>query len=208
MRVIRFFFSSAYDERMKRIVIVQGHPDPSADRYCHALADAYVRGAQEAGHDVTRVAVGSMAFDFVRSASAWQQGEPAPEILSIQESLASADHLVIVYPLWLGDVPAMLKAFLEHLFRPHFAGHDFTRRSFTSRPLKGKSARVVVTMGMPAWFYNWYFRKHSVKSLERNILGMLGFSPIGESIIGSVENSKRSRSRWLRRMESYGRNAS
>lgn len=192
---------------MKRIVIVQGHPDPSAERYGHALAEAYARGAQANGHDVTRVAIGSMGFDFVRSAAAWQQSDPAPEILSIQESLAAADHLVIVYPLWLGDVPAMLKAFLEHLFRPHFAGREFTFHSFLQRPLKGKSARIVVTMGMPAWFYRWYFRKHSLASLERNILGMLGFAPVRTSIIGSVESSTRCRARWLKRMESYGRTA-
>ena len=44
--------------------------------------------------------------------------------------------------------------------------------------LGGRSARVVVTMGMPALVYRWYFRAHSVKSLERNILGFVGIAPI------------------------------
>ena len=39
-------------------------------------------------------------------------------------------------------------------------------------------------MGMPALVYRWYFRAHSVKSLERNILGFVGIAPVHETLIG------------------------
>jgi putative NADPH-quinone reductase len=42
-------------------------------------------------------------------------------------------------------------------------------------------------MGVPASFYRWYFRAHSIKSLERNILKFCGILPIRLSIVGSVE---------------------
>jgi hypothetical protein len=35
----------------KRIVIIRGHPDPGGNHFCHALAQAYVKGATEAGHE-------------------------------------------------------------------------------------------------------------------------------------------------------------
>ena len=35
-----------------RITIIDGHPDPSKERFCHALASAYADGATQAGHDV------------------------------------------------------------------------------------------------------------------------------------------------------------
>ncbi|MDO8251332.1 MAG: NAD(P)H-dependent oxidoreductase, partial [Rhodoferax sp.] len=53
--------------------------------------------------------------------------------------------------------------------------------------LTGRSARLVVTMGMPALLYRWYFRAHSVKNLERNILGFVGISPVNETLIGMVD---------------------
>ena len=45
---------------------------------------------------------------------------------------------------------------------------------FDKKVLSDRSARVVVMMGMPAVINRWYFRAHSIKSLERNILGFVG----------------------------------
>jgi putative NADPH-quinone reductase len=74
--------------------------------------------------------------------------------------------------------------------------------------LIGKSARIVVTMGMPALVYRWYFGAHSLKSLERNILGLCGIGPIKESLIGMIEaKDPTKRQRWLARMSDLGREA-
>ena len=106
-------------------------------------------------------------------------------------------------------MPAMLKGFLEQVARPGFA---FERESggptFTKKDLKGRSARVVVTMGMPALIYRWYFRAHSVKSLERNILGFVGISPVHKTLIGMVGNFKADDGgRWLEKMRRLGQRA-
>ncbi len=45
-------------------------------------------------------------------------------------------------------------------------------------------------MGMPALVYRWYFRAHSVRSLERNILGFVGIAPVNETLIGLTGNMK------------------
>jgi putative NADPH-quinone reductase len=71
--------------------------------------------------------------------------------------------------------------------------------------LKGKSARIVVTMGMPAFFYRWYFRAHSLKSLERNILAFCGIAPIKTSLIGMVDGGDGAkREKWLAKMRALG----
>jgi putative NADPH-quinone reductase len=92
--------------------------------------------------------------------------------------------------------------------RPGFAFAAAERNGFPRKLLKGKSARIIVSMGMPAFFYRWYFRAHSLKSLERNILGFCGIGPIRASIIGMVDAmGQEKRDRWLARVQELGRRA-
>lgn len=112
--------------------------------------------------------------------------------------------MLLIYPLWLGDLPAVLKGFLEQVFRPGFTGENTTKGKLATRPLKGKSARIVVTMGMPAFFYRWFFRAHSLKNLTRNVLGFCGIGPIKTSLIGTVEGSETKRREWLDKMRELG----
>ncbi|MDZ7842433.1 MAG: NAD(P)H-dependent oxidoreductase [Gammaproteobacteria bacterium] len=188
------------------VVVIDGHPDPAADRLCHALADAYVKGAESAGHPVEIVRLADLDIPFLRTADDFNNQQPGPEIRRVQDAIESAGHIVLVYPLWLGTMPAMLKAFIEQLFRPGFAFGGEGEKSMWSGRLKGRSARVVVTMGMPAFVYRWFFRAHSLKSLERNILKFCGIKPVRETLLGMVDSaSDEKRGRWLRTMHELGR---
>ncbi len=192
----------------KRIVIIQGHPDRSPERFCRVLADAYRKGAQKAGHEVRTIDVAALRFELLRSLSEWQSSAPSSDILLAQDDIRWAEHLVFVYPLWLGGMPALLKGFLEQVARPGFAVPDLENaKGFPPEGhLKGRSARIVITMGMPAFVYRWYFGAHSLKSLERNILKFVGIKPIRESLVGMVgAKSDEGRKRWLAKMEALGR---
>lgn len=171
----------------QRIVIIQGHPDAVTRHLGHALEDAYAQGAQAAGHEVRHVSVAQLDFPLLRSQQAWEAGTLPPALAPAQADIAWAQHLVLFFPLWLGDMPAVLKGFLEQVARPGFAFNAEGDNPYAIKGLKGRSARVVVTMGMPALLYRWYFRAHSVKSLERNILGFVGISPVNETLIGMVD---------------------
>lgn len=169
----------------KRIAIIDGHPDPDGDRYCHALAGAYASGAAEGAHAVKRITVAELDVPLLRSQCDWDHGATTNALGAAQRDIAWASHLVIIYPLWLGSMPAMLKAFFEQVFRPGFAIEPDPSKMW-AKLLTGRSARVVVTMGMPAWMYRWYFFAHSLKSLERNILAFVGIGPIKETLIGGI----------------------
>jgi putative NADPH-quinone reductase len=189
----------------KNIVIIQGHPDPAGNRLCHALADAYAKGAAEAGHNVSRIAVAILDFPLLRTKEDFEKGTVPLTLAPAQHVIRAADHLVFVYPLWLGTLPALLKGFLEQIFRPGIA-FTMTPKGGLVRHLKGKSARIVVTMGMPALFYRWYFGAHGLKSFERSILKWCGVSPIRETLFGLVESSSdKKRRSWLERMTALGR---
>jgi putative NADPH-quinone reductase len=57
--------------------------------------------------------------------------------------------------------------------------------------MRGRSARVIVTMGMPALIYRWYYGAHGLKNLKRNILRFVGFAPVRDTVVGSVVTRSR-----------------
>jgi putative NADPH-quinone reductase len=189
----------------RRIAILQGHPDPAGGHFIHALARAYEDAAREAGHEVKRIDVARLEFALLHNAQEWEWKAPSEAIASAQQALAWADHIVILYPLWLGDMPALLKGFFEQVLRPGFAIGKAAPGRLWKKMLKGRSARVVVTMGMPAFFYRVWYRAHSLKSLKRNILEFCGIAPVRSTVIGMVEGRADARDVWLTRLAVMGR---
>jgi len=187
----------------KRIAIIQGHPDTGERHLCHALADAYAEGARTAGHEVRRIDAAALDMAVLRSKQDFETGEPPPDIRAAQETIAWASHLVILHPLWMGMVPALLKAFLEQVLRPGFA-YRFDRRGRPERLLTGRSARIVVTMGMPALAYRWLFGAHGVKALRRSVLWLCGIAPVRTTLIGSVDSGRGIASRWQEKLRELG----
>jgi len=188
-----------------RILIIQGHPDPAGQHFCHALADSYGGAATAAAHEVRRLDVARLDFPLLRSKRDWDTGELAPAVAQAQKDIAWAEHLVLIFPLWLGDMPALLKGFLEQVLRPGFAIGITDNGRPGAKLLAGRSARIVVTMGMPAFVYRWYFGAHSIRSLERNILRFAGIAPVRRSLVGLVEAKRGWRERWLAALARLGR---
>ncbi len=191
----------------KKITIIQGHPDPVSLHFGHALAESYARGALAAGHEIKRIEVAQLDFPLLRSQTEWNSGRAPAGLRDAQAAIAWADHLVLIFPLWLGTMPAILKGFLEQVFRPGFAliyeGHRFPQKGLT-----GKSARVVVTMGLPAFWYRFFFRADGVRGLERSILGFCGVKPVNETLIGLVEiKDAEGREKWLKKLSAFGKAA-
>lgn len=190
---------------MRRITLIQGHPDPAGGHLDHALADAYAEGAVAAGHDLRRIEIATLDFPLLRNMAEFEHGPTPRALIEAQAAIAWADHLVFVYPLWLGDMPALLKGFLEQTLRPGFA-FDYLDGGKTKMHLGGKSARIVLTMGMPALAYRWFYGAHSLKSFERNILKFVGIGPIARSLYGQAETASDTEHRaWLDAQRAFGR---
>lgn len=192
----------------QRILILQGHPDASKAHLCHSFADHYSEGAQANGHEVRLINIASLEFPLLRSQQEWQTASLPASLKAAQESIGWCQHLVLIFPLWLGDMPALVKAFLEQVLRPGFAFSYVEGNPLGKKGLTERSARVIVTMGMPAMIYRHLYRAHSIKSLERNVLGFVGFSPVRETLIGGVEAmSDQKRNEWCRKLHQLGKKA-
>jgi putative NADPH-quinone reductase len=187
----------------RRIAITQGHPDPAGHHLLHAMADAYAEGAIAAGHEVRRIEIATLDFPLLRTQQDFEQGTLPPTLQRPREDMRWADHWVFLFPLWHGTMPALLKGFLEHVFRPGFA-MAYKKGGFPKRLLAGRSARIIVTMGMPVLLYRWYFGAYGVRSFERSMLSFAGIKPIHESFYGLTFADERKRARWIERLRTVG----
>ena len=189
----------------KRVLLVQGHPDGKRPRLCHALADAYAAGAKDAGAEVRRVEVAALDFPLLRTQEEFEHGPPPPALTQALADIAWCEHMVVVFPLWLGGAPALLQGFFEQTMRP---GHAFRylEGGRTQTLMNGRSARLVVTMGMPAFVYRFWFMSHGLRRISRGILGFVGFSPVRETLFGMLMNASQARrAKWLASMRELGR---
>jgi putative NADPH-quinone reductase len=191
-----------------RILIVQGHPDCRRPHLCHALAQAYAEGAGDAGHEVDVVEPARLVFPLLSSPAEWQHGTLPPQLVEVQEAIRQADHVVLMYPLWLGDMPAVLKGFLEQVARPGFNLASPGIRLSGDGSLRGRTARVVVSTPVAAPVYRWLHGAHSLKLVRRSIFAPAGIAPMRATVVGNTDAlSEQEVARWCGRLRRLGARA-
>jgi NAD(P)H dehydrogenase (quinone) len=191
---------------MAKIMIVVGNPQTRS--YSEALGEAYLRGAESGGHEAKLFVLARMNFDAILREGYRRLQALEPDLAIAREAFIACDHVVFVFPLWLGDMPALLKGFLERLVQPDLLAIQASGGKASWKVFKGKSARVIMTMGMPGWFYRWYFGAHALKLLKRNILHFTGISPVRSTVYGMIEAAgDDKRKQWLREVEALGHQA-
>lgn len=188
----------------RRILVIVGHPDPHPGRLCRTLAAAYADGAEKAGHEVRRIDVASLGFPMLRTQEEFEHGDIPKGLEEATQSIVWAEHLVFVFPLWLGTMPALLKAFLEQVMRPGTAFAYPDGGGLTKTLLGGRSGRVVVTMGMPAFLYRLWFLGHGIAGMRRSILNFVGVKPVRETLFGLAGADGARRAGWIDRMRKLG----
>jgi len=187
----------------RRVLIILGHPNKQS--YCAALAQAYKEGALQAGAEVRELVLNDLSF----SLNLWHGSERIREleadVLRAQELITWAQHLVFVYPTWWGTMPALLKGFIDRVF---IAGFSFRYREnslWWDRLLTGRSARLIVTMDAPPWFYRLIYGRPGHQAMKRATLEFCGVKPVRVSSFGSVKRSTlQKRQTWLARARQCG----
>lgn len=189
----------------KRILIILGHSgDKSLSK---AMAEAYLRGAQESGAEVRLLCLGELNFEPVLKEG--YQGKQAlePDLLDAQQSLLWAEHLVFVYPVWWGAMPALLKGFIDRTFLPGFAFKYQKDSVWWDRLLSGRSARLITMMDTPPWYFRWVYRMPGHNQMKHTILEFCGIKPVRISSFGPIRTSnEQQRKHWLAQSYALGVN--
>lgn len=187
----------------KKILILLGNPDK--ETYSGSIADAYQRGAEEAGHEVRRVNIGEMKFDPILHKGYKVIQELEPDLLSLQESWKWADHTVIVYPNWWNTMPAILKGLFDRMWIPGFA-FNFDKQSHKLiQRLKGKTGRVIIVAGTNSPFKTWWQYGDYTNEIQHGILEFAGIKT-KVSAFGPCERvSNTCREKWIKKVEGLGK---
>jgi NAD(P)H dehydrogenase (quinone) len=187
----------------KRILMILGTPKNNS--FCHALNEAYAQGARSKGHVVRQLKLGEMSYDPVLRDGYEQSQQLEPDLLEAQRQIHWAEHLVFVYPVWWGGIPALLKGFFERTFLPGFAFKYRNRSQLWDKLLSGRTADLLVTMDTPPWYFRWIYGAPGHRQMTRTILGFSGIKTRRLAEFAPVRpSSEEQRQGWLRRAEALG----
>jgi putative NADPH-quinone reductase len=132
--------------------------------------------------------------------------EMESDLIQIQQDITAADHLVLVYPNWWATYPAQLKGLFDRAFVPGFAFQYRENSPMWDKLLKGKSARMIVTMDTPSWYYSLIYKNAGHNAVKVGVLEFSGFKPVKVSSFSPVKSSKEAkRLKWLKEVEQLGR---
>jgi NAD(P)H dehydrogenase (quinone) len=189
---------------MKKILIIQGHPD--AESYNWALAEAYKKGALAAGAEVQEIKISELSFNPNLMYGYRKRTELEPDLIHAQALITWAEHIVWVYPVWWGSYPALMKGFLDRVFLPGYAFQKRENSLFWDKLLKGRTAHIIATMDQPTWFYRLINGRPSTIALKRLTMQFVGIQRVKTTSIGPVRLSTDSfREKWLKKIEELGR---
>lgn len=183
----------------RRIAIFLGHPD--ADSFCGALAGCYRDAAKEGGAHVRHTEIGGLHFDPILHKGYKAKQPLEPDLRRAQRDIHWADHLVFVYPVWWGSMPALLKGFIDRVFQPGFGFRFVDKRAYRWESLlAGRSARLILTMDAPPWLAELVYNNPGISMMKGMTLEFCGIRPVGVTQFGPVKRATRAR-RLLWKME-------
>jgi putative NADPH-quinone reductase len=102
------------------ISVILAHPRPGS--FNHAIAATVVQVLEAQGHEVRFHDLYRENFNPVLEAAELERHAPLPPFLEEHcREIAQAQGIVIVHPNWWGQPPAILKGWVDRVFRPEVA---------------------------------------------------------------------------------------
>lgn len=189
---------------MRKILIIQAHPVKNT--FADQILESYKTAALSSGSEVKCLVLKQLKFE-INFSEGYRGNQPLePDLQMAQEMIAWADHLIFIYPNWWGTYPALLKGFIDRTFLPGFAFKYRENHPLPIQLLKGKTARLIVTMDTPLWYYNLVQRAPGHHSMRKAILEFCGISPVRISSLGPMRKASESRrNKWLQQIERFGK---
>lgn len=189
---------------MKKIVIINGHPNKESFNF--ALAEAYKKGAEQSNTAISTITIAELNFNPNLAFGYQKRMEMEPDLQTAWQKIKEADHLVWVHPVWWGGLPAVTKGFIDRVFLPGLAFRYRENSVWWDKLLKGKTAHIITTLDQPGWYYRLVYGRPSVNQLKKTVLEFCGVKPVRVSYVGIIKTSEKAqREKWLQQVFEMGR---
>ncbi len=186
---------------MKNVLIINGHPDSQS--YCKALASEYYNSVLASGNNAKIINLIDLKFNPNLMFGYRSRTELEPDLLSAIEEIKAADHLVFVFPIWWSNLPAILKAFIDRTFLPSITFEYISNSIMHKKLLTNKTARLIITMDAPKWYYKYYVKQPAVNALKKGTLQFCGINPVKVTYFSPLKRSSLAqRTNWLNSIKS------
>ncbi len=193
-----------------KILIVLGNPNP--DSLNHAIAHAVRDDFREGGHEVVFHDLCEEQFaPMLPVQEIPESGELCPQIQAHCEELCSADGIVIVHPNWWGQPPAILKGWIDRVFRPGLAyrfEEDDSGEGVPIGLLRARAAVVLNTSNTPQAREQTAFGDPLEAIWRRCIFDLCGVRTFHRKMFAVVVTStEQQRMRWIEEAKELCRSA-
>lgn len=144
-------------------VVIVAHPDPNS--FNSAIAHAYCDAVHESGQQATIRDLYAMGFDplLKNEERPDRRGTAlAADVQAELEALSGSDVIVLVYPIWFGMPPAMLKGYVDRVVGAGVTPHDVQQRA-AKGPLTAGHMLTITTSGAPG---TWLHEQGQIQSLR------------------------------------------
>lgn len=187
----------------RKILIINGHPDKESFNF--ALANSYRNGAEKSNAEVREINIRELNFNPNLQFGYRKRTELEPDLIKSQEKLKWADHIVWIYPVWWGSVPAIMKGFLDRVLLPGFAFKKREGSVWWDKYFTGKTARIICTMDQPTWYYRLINRGPSHNAMKRLTMNFIGVKSVRITSIGPLRlSTEKFRKKWLIKIQKLG----
>jgi NAD(P)H dehydrogenase (quinone) len=150
-----FINNKRYNSLMKHTLVIYAHPTHTGHN--GYVLDCVLAQLKQSGTKCVLLDLYEEQFNPVLTFSQ----EHNAVVDSYQKAVRDASKIIVIYPIWWGGMPAILKGFFDKIFGPKFA-YEY-RKEFVFGPVRltspigiprgllgGRRAVAIVTSGSPA----------------------------------------------------------
>jgi len=184
-----------------QFLIIESHPYKKS--FITSTAAMIRNVLSDKGHTVVNINLIDDMFNPVMSADElklWGEGKSKDRLVEkYQAMITKADMLVIPFPVWWGNMPALLKGFWDKVFLPGWA--------FSPSCLTGKKAVVITTMTSSLVTFNKHLQNPIHGAFIKNTLEMCGIEVYKHFEIEKIDSGHEFAEEKMREIERFFINA-
>lgn len=181
-------------------LIIYAHPFNGS--FCHAVKEKIIETLKEKGEDFNIIDLYKDKFDPVMSGEDLRLyskgGTTDPNVDKYLDLLSETSTIYLIFPVWWGVMPAILKGFFDKVFLPQRAYVYKKSGMLEPKFPQIKKAVIFNTLGGPKLYHNLILRFPIKRVVGNTTLKMIGVKKVQYVQFDSMKKSSdKIREKWL-----------